>query len=130
MNFNDFFARGLHNTLRLSNETQFSYQNHWKPIYDDTLIDQWFVGDFMSAEYTISVSLNQTEKEILKVVVVAAPDTAKAQVIGRSDLGTPLVEITATVDSSRVSIIANPVSPSAAGAKLIYSANYYCNLDS
>ncbi len=130
MNFQDYFIKGLHNTLRLSNETQFSYQNHWKPVYENTEIDQWFLGDFMSAEYTISVSLDQLNKEILKVIVVAAPDTAKVQIIGRSDLGTPLVNITATVDNSRVTIFASPISSGTAGAKLIYSANYYANLDS
>lgn len=129
MNFRDYFTKGLHNTVRLSNQTQFSYKNHWKPVYTNTLLDEWFVGDFVSAEYTITASLDQTSKEILKVVVIASPELAKAQVVGRSDLGTPLITITAEVDSARVRIIANPVSPATAGSKVIFSANYYCNLD-
>ena len=130
LSFSNFFMQGLRGTLRALNGINFSYKGPWVQVYPDTVVDQWYVGEFMSAEYTISVDYNTFKKEIIKCLVVAAPGTAQVTVYGRSNLGDNLVELTATVDNSKVTLIANPAtsidgSTVYQGSKLIFSANYY-----
>lgn len=130
ISFASYFAQGLRSTLRILNGTNFSYKGPWVQVYPSTTIDQWYVGEFMSAEYTISVDYNTFKKEIIKCLVVAAPGTAQITVYGRSNLGDNLVDLSATVDNSKVTLIANPAtsidgSTVYLGSKLIFSANYY-----
>ena len=130
INFASYFMQGLRGTLRLLNGVNFSYKGPWVQVYPDTVVDQWYAGEFMSAEYTISVDYNTFNKEIVKCLVVAAPGTAELTVYGRSNLGNNLVELSATVDNSKVTLIANPAtsldgSTIYTGGKLIFSANYY-----
>ena len=125
LNFAKYFSAGLKGTLRLLNGTNFSYRGPWTLVYPDTVIDTFYVGDFQSAEYTISVDLDGNDKEIIKCLVVAGPNNAAVNVYGRSNLTRNLIEITATVSSSRVSLIANPSSTAVNGSKLIFSATYY-----
>lgn len=128
--FASYFAQGLRSTLRLLNGTNFSYKGPWVQVYPNTVVDQWYVGEFMSAEYTISVDYDTFNKEIIKCLVVAAPGSAQVTVYGRSNLGDNLIDLTATVDNSKVTLIANPAtsldgSTLYQGSKLIFSANYY-----
>ena len=130
LNFNRFFSQGLRNTLRVLNGANFSYKGPWVQVYEDTVVDEWYVGEFMSAEYTISVDYGTFNKEIIKCLVVAAPSTANVVIYGRANLVENLVELTATVDNSKVRLIANPAtsqdgSTTYPGSKLIFSANYY-----
>lgn len=130
LNFSSFFRQGLRGTLRVLNGINFSYKGPWVQVYPDTQIDQWYAGEFMSAEYTISVDYDTFNKEIIKCLVVAAPGTAQVTVYGRSNLGNNLVDLSATVDNSKVTLIANPAtsldgSTVYLGSKLIFSANYY-----
>lgn len=130
LNFSSFFAQGLRSTLRVLNGINFSYKGPWVQVYPDTVIDEWYVGEFCSAEYTISVDYGTFEREIIKCLVVAGPSVANVVIYGRSNLGNNLVDLTATVDNSRVTLIANPAvtidgSTLFIGSKLIFSANYY-----
>jgi hypothetical protein len=130
LNFSKYFATGLRNTLRALNGINFSYKGPWVQVYPDTVVDEWYVGEFASAEYTISVDYDTFEREIIKCLVVAGPATANVVIYGRSNLGSNLVDLTATVDNSKVSLIASPgVSIDGStlfiGSKLIFSANYY-----
>lgn len=130
ISFSKYFSKGLRSTLRLLNGTNFSYKGPWVQVYQDTVIDEWYVGEFASAEYTISVDYDSFTREIIKCILVAGPLSANITVYGRSNIGDKLVELTATVDNSVVRLIANPAlsndgSTILEGSKLIFSANYY-----
>ena len=130
INFARFFAQGLRGTLRVLNGINFSYKGPWVQVYPDTVIDQWYVGEFSSAEYTISVDYNSFNREIIKCLVVAGPSEVNVVIYGRSNLGNDLVELTATVDNSKITLLASPAttidgSTIYLGSKLIFSANYY-----
>jgi len=135
LNFAKFFLQGLKNTLRLQNGVNFSYKGPWIGINENTIIDEWYVGDFMAAEYTIVVDISNTRKEMIKCLIVAGPENANLTVYGRTNLNENLIELSAIVNASKVSLIANPTSsPDGStydnsslllGSKLIFSANYY-----
>jgi hypothetical protein len=129
INFSSFFSKNVKNTLLLKNGTNIAYKGPWVLVYPNTVVDEWYVGDFMSAEYTISVDFGNTEKEIIKCLLVAGPNSATVTVFGRSNLNSNLVDFTATVNASKVSLIASPSSGLVNGSKLIYSANYYHTLN-
>jgi hypothetical protein len=134
ISFASFFSKNVKNTLLLKNGTNIAYKGPWVLVYPDTVVDEWYVGDFMSAEYTISVDYGNTEKEIIKCLLVAGPNSAAVNVFGRSNLNNNLVDFTATVNASKVSLIVNPAinqdgSSLFVGSKLIYSATYYHTLN-
>jgi len=133
INFSSFFAQGLRSTLRVLNGINFSYKGPWVQVYPNTVIDEWYVGEFMSAEYTISVDYDTFTKEIIKCLVVAGPNTATVTIFGRSNLGFNLVNLSAVVNSSKVQLIADPAenedSSIYLGSKLIFSANYYYTIN-
>lgn len=133
INFSSFFAQGLRSTLRVLNGINFSYKGPWVQVYPNTVIDEWYVGEFMSAEYTISVDYDTFTKEIIKCLVVAGPDTATVTIFGRSNLGFDLINLSAVVNSSKVQLIADPAvnedSSVYLGSKLIFSANYYYTIN-
>lgn len=128
MDFKNFFTKGLHGTLRPTNNTQFSYKNNWKQIYNQTILDEWHVGDFMSAEYTIVVDHTRSDKEVLKVIVVASPNDAGITVFGRAGTNDQLVNVSAEVTESTFKLILSPAQPSKAGARAMFSASYYQTL--
>jgi hypothetical protein len=123
MEFTRYFLRGLKGTLRFNNGVNLSYKGPWVQLEPSTTVDEFYVGDFMSAEYTICVDGGNLEKEIIKCLVVAGPSNASVTIYGRTSLTTDLVNLTASVNSSKVSLIANPATPGT--KKLIFSANYY-----
>lgn len=129
INFASFFSKNVKNTLLLKNGVNLAHKGPWVLVYPDTVIDEWYVGDFMSAEYTISVDLGNTDKEIVKCLLVAGPNSATVTVFGRSNLTRDLIELTATVNASKVSLIANPSSTAVKGSKLILSAIYFHTLN-
>lgn len=135
LNFAKFFFRGLKNTLRIQNGVNFSYKGPWVAVFPNTVLDEWYVGDFMAAEYTVVVDVGNFRKEVIKAIVVAGPETASVTVIGRTNLGENLIELSATVNESKVQLIMNPAnSPEDStydnstlllGAKALFSATYY-----
>lgn len=78
-------------------------------------LDTFFHAEVSSANYLILAESNTGEKETLQVNVVAGISAdrltyqAKLAVYGRVNFGTDLVEIEATVDSSRVILRASPL---------------------
>jgi hypothetical protein len=124
-NINKYITNGLKNTLKLINGANFSYRGPWVQVYDNTVLDQWYVGDFFGAEYTICVDHNTSQKEIIKCLVVGSPNEAGVTIYGRSNLGNSLITITASVDSSRVSVIVDPKDDAYKGSKIFFSAIYY-----
>lgn len=121
-----FFNKGLKDSVLFLSNGAMSHNGPWKQVYTNTLLDRFHVSDFSSAEYTISVDYNKDKKEILKVLVTASLDEASIIIYAKNNLGTDLVNITATVNNSYVDIIANPTA-SNEGSKIIYTVQYYQN---
>ena len=124
MEFTDYFMNGLSGSLRLKNGVNFSYKGPWVQIEPNTVIDEWYHGEFMAAEYTICVDAGNVEKEIIKAVVIAGPSQDKINLFSRVTLNNELVSLTASVNSSKVSLIANP-SVFVGTKRLIFSSVYY-----
>ncbi len=124
LKFTDFFKQSPQNKLSLKNNTQLAYKGSWIQVYPDTEIDRWYVGDYSSANYTITVEFDSNKKEVLQVLIVARPDQASVTVFGRTSIDDSLVNITATVNDSYVSVIANATDTSFLGSKLIFYAMY------
>lgn len=103
-----FLKTGLKNTLLLKNDTQLSRNGPWVAIPQETEIDRFFLGDFNSAEYCLSIDYNTEHKEIIKCLVVASLSKASLVVYGRANLGENLISLAANVTDSYVSIKAIP----------------------
>ena len=130
-NLLNYLKDGLKNTLLLRNNTGFSVNGPWVQVYDNTLLDRFFVGDFSTAEYTISADLDNENKEILKVLVTATLDSASIVIYARNNTKKDLIEVDATVNNSYVDILVSPAVPEDStpndGVKVIYTATYYHN---
>lgn len=139
LNFAKFFFRGLKNTLRVQNGVNFSYKGPWKTVISETILDEWYVGDFMAAEYTIVADVGNTRKEMLKCLMVAGPDSAEITVYGKTGLAENLVDLRAEVNQSKATLYITPAnSPDGStydnssllvGSKVIFSATYYYTLN-
>lgn len=128
------FSRFVKNTLVLNNGVQFAYKGPWVSIAPNTIIDSWFIGDFMAADYTIAIDYDLQNKEIIKCCISATADNADLIVYGRTSIENNLITLSATVDNSRCFLIANPAvgldgSTIMSNSKLIFSANYYKTLN-
>lgn len=134
MDLKNFFTQGLKKTVLLRNGINFSHKGSWKQVYEDTVIDEWFVGDFGSAEYTINVDYDKDNKEIVKVLVVATPEEASVTVYGRSSTGDELLDVSGTVTNSKFQLILTPALSSGEsltyrGAKAFFIAQYFHNIN-
>ncbi len=118
------FSKGANKTISLPDRSSFSYKGNWIGIQFGTIMDEFHLGDFSSAIYQITVEHDSNEKEIMQLSVVARPDRAVASIFGRSSINQELINISVTVDESRVQIKADPTSNVYAGAKLIFHATY------
>jgi hypothetical protein len=127
MNFAQYFLNGLKGTLRFNNGKNLSYKGPWVQVLPNTVIDEFYVGDFMAAEYTICVDGGNTKKEVLKCLVVAGPENANITVYGRTNLGVDMISMSASVDASRVILTASPVGHGV--TKMFFSANYYYTIN-
>jgi hypothetical protein len=139
LNFNRLFLQGVKNTLRVQNGVNFSYKGPWQTVSENTILDEWYVGDFCAAEYTVVVDAGNQRKEIIKALVVAGPQTASVNVYGRTNLNENLIDLTASVTESKFQLIVRPASsPDGStydnstlliGSKVIFSAIYYYTLN-
>jgi hypothetical protein len=127
MNFASFFLSGLKSTLRFNNGKNLSYKGPWVRVLPDTVIDEFYVGDFLAAEYTICVDAGNVDKEVIKAMVVAGPEQAKITIYARTSINEDLITLSASVDTSRVRLIASPIGLD--NKKLIFSANYYYTIN-
>jgi methionine synthase II (cobalamin-independent) len=123
MDFTRYFLRGLKGTLRFNNGVNLSYKGPWVEIFPNTVIDEFYVGDFMSAEYTICVDGGNVDKEIIKCLVVAGPSSASITIYGRTSLQNDMINLSATVNDSKLTLLASPIGPES--KKLIFSVSYY-----
>lgn len=127
INISDFFARGLKNTVRVKNNAGFSYTGSFKEIQGTTLVERWHLGEFNSADYTISIDLNTEHKEIVKCLITGTVNEAKLVVYARNNTKIELVELSAIVTESFVELFISPKTPNANGAKFLYTANYFAS---
>ncbi len=127
MNFASFFLQGLKGTLRFNNGKNLSYKGPWVQVLPSTIVDEFYVGDFMAAEYTICVDAGNTDKEVIKCMVVAGPESAALTIYSRTSITTDLVTLSATVDTSKLTLLASPIGTE--NKKLIFSANYYYTIN-
>ena len=128
MDFKDFFIKGAHNTLRLKNNTQFSYKNHWKSLHSNIVLDKWHIGEIMSANYTIIADNGRDDKETIQVLAVAGPDNAAITITGRAGLSTDILSVSASVDKSSFQLIVSPAAVGKEGARVMYKATYFQTL--
>jgi len=124
LNFPSFFDQGVQSTLRLKPGVNWSHKGQWVQIFNDTEIDRWYVGDFSSVSYQITVEYNSNKKEVLNALVVARPSEASIVVYGRVSIDDELITLTATVNDSYLSLKASPTIATFDGAKLIFVATY------
>ena len=130
MNFASYFVKGLRNTLRLKKDINWSVKGSEIPIPEATVIDTWFVGEFSSAVYEVVAEYGKNDVEHINLKVSARPEQASLIITGRSNTGKDLVKFTATVDASKVEVIATPfnqedeVTP-LVGVKLTFKVTYF-----
>ena len=124
LRFHNYFKQSPQNKLSLKNNTQLAYAGQWKKVYSNTEIDRWYVGDYSSANYTITAEFSSNKKEVLQVLVVARPDQATVTVYGRTSIDDSLINISAVVTNSYLSLIANVTDTAFLGTKVIFFANY------
>ena len=124
-NIAKFISAGIQNSLLLKNNTGFSFNGPWKSVYQDSVMDRWHVGDFTSAEYTISVEYDSKNREIIKCLVVGGVDQAKINVYSRLATNKPIVDIDAVVNDSYVDVRISPKSDKLQGVKMIFTAKYF-----
>ena len=120
----NYFSLGPNGTIALRPGSNFSYKGEFTRVYEDTVIDKWFVGDFSSANYFLTVEFDSNNKETLQVLVVARPGHASFTVYGRTSIDDELITIDATVNNSWVSVTASPADPAYNGARISCIATY------
>lgn len=118
------FGDNVHNTLLTKNGTNFSHKGPWITVSKTIEIDRWHVGDFSSANYIVTAEFTSNKKETFQVSVVARPGLANYIVFGRVSIDDPLIDITAEINNSYVSIKATPTGTAYKGTKLIFNAEY------
>jgi hypothetical protein len=129
MAFSDVFRTGFHNTLRFISNAGLSYKGTVVTVFSNTIIDTWPVGEFTSASYEIAIEYGPDDVEYVNIHLSARVNQASIMVYGRTNLGRDLIQFTATADTSKVSLIANPLyaadgTTALTSVKLIYRANY------
>ena len=122
----NYFREGIKKTLLVTNNGATSHNGPWKQVYTNTQVERWHAGEFSSAEFTISIDYNNANKEIVKCIVAVGVDYANLSVVGRSNLGNDLVDLTVTVNQSYVDLLIT-AKTGYSGAKFIYTGNYFRN---
>ena len=122
-----FLQVGRKNTIALKNDTNLSRTGPWVAIPQETEIDRFFLGDFCAAEYTIMCDFDTRNKEIIKCLVAASIENASLVVYGRSSIGADLINLSATVNESFVTIKATPASDAVKNSKVVVNAFYFNN---
>lgn len=120
-------AQGLQNTILMKNNSGFSHNGPFIRIEEETEIDRWYLGDFVSADYTISIDLDRENKELVKCSITATVDDANLIVYSRNYTNKTLVTLRVLVNDSYVSLLATPAFSKAAGSKIIFTKQLFHN---
>lgn len=124
LNFNSFFTQGLKSTLRTKPGTNWSFKGPWVQVFASTELDRWYIGDFSTASYRVVTELDSHIKETVNLLVVATQNTAHIIEYGRIKTGSRIVDFSAEVNDSYVTLLASPASPIMDGAKTMYTVEY------
>lgn len=130
INLLNYFRQGLNGSLLMRDNFRSSHNGPFKSLNPNTLLDRWHIGDFSTAEYTISIDLDVENKEIIKVLVTGTLDKASVVIYARNYTTRELVKVDAVVNQSYVDVLVSPrdseISPNPnLGAKVIFNANYF-----
>lgn len=123
-NVTNLFKKGRNNSIHLPDRGNFSFRGNWIGVHNNTIMDQWHVGEVSSANYMITVEYDSNQKETIQMNVIARPDRATYNVYGRASLHDDLISLSVTVDKSICKVIVDPADTSYSGAKLIFHATY------
>jgi len=124
-NLTKFFTEGLKNTILLRNNSGFSHKGSWIQANPNTVLDRWYLGDFCSAEYTISSEYDSRNRELVKCLITAGIDNADLQVFSRSATKQDLIGIEAIVNNSFVEVYVFPKKDILKDTKVIFTAQYF-----
>jgi hypothetical protein len=122
----NLFEEATNNTIQV-NASGFLHNTPWQQIYDKTLIERWYLGDFCGADYTIVVDLDTKNKEIVKCLITATIDSAGLVVYARNNTNINLVELSAIVNETYLELYISPTTTKTNGAKFFYTVNYFAN---
>ena len=125
-NIANYFKEGIKKTLLVRNNGATSHNGPWKQVYTNTQVERWHAGEFSTAEFTISIDYDNANKEIVKAIVAVGVDYANLSVVGRSNLGNDLIDLSVTVNQSYVDLLIT-AKTGYEGAKFIFTANYFQN---
>jgi len=127
----DFFSKGDKNTINMRQGANFSYSGPWVklvPLPNKTKIDEFYLGQFMAAEYTIVADYDFNNRETVKCLVTAGRNEASVTIFGRSNLGQRIIDVVVEVNNSSVKVSVQPQnddSTDMSGAKVFFSSTYY-----
>ena len=121
---NMFFTKGPNSTAQLSRGTNLSYQSTNVAIYTSTQIDQWAIGDFISAEYIINAEYGLNERETINVTLVAMPGQTTVNIHGRTSLTRQLLNVRSNAANSYAQLIVEPASTQVQGIIVSFFAIY------
>lgn len=126
LNFSSFFDQGVHSTLRLKPGVNWAHKGQWVQIYTalNVEIDRWYVGDYSSVSYTMTVEYDSHTKETINLLVVATPNSVNLVEYGRIGTVTRLANFSIDVNDSYVTLLANPSNISYDGSRVIFVADY------
>lgn len=122
-----YLAQGLQNTLLMKNNSGFSFNGPYIRVEEETELDRWYLGDFVSADYTISIDLDQDNKELVKCSITAAVENANLIVYSRNYTNKSLVNLRVLVNDSYVVLYATPAFSTATGSKVIFTKQLFQN---
>jgi len=115
---------GLHGTLKFNNGVSLSHIGTVVAVTTNTSVDRFFVGDFSSAEYTITVDYSSNKRESMQVRVVARPFAASVSIVNRTMIDDEIITLSGTVTEAYFELTASVTNPAYANAKLTFFANY------
>jgi len=122
----NYFTNGQRDTLKFKDRAALSFKGEPITVYSttDTVIDRFFVGEFTSATYSITVEYDSNKKEAMQVGVVVRPGEASVLIYGRTGLDDELITLSGTVNESFFSLTARSISPAYNGARIIHYVTY------
>ena len=119
-----FFTSGPRGILKFFKKPALTYKGDWIPVFPNTVLDSWHVGEFSTATYLLTVEHDSNKKELMHVSVVARPDQASYNIYGRTSIDDELIIIDASVNDSMFRLKASPSDPVFTGVKVTMLAFY------
>ena len=102
MKFDQYFITGPSGALKFKQDASLTYRGDALTVYSgyDTVLDQFFVGEYSTATYTITVEADSNSKETVTLAVVARPNEASVSIISRTSIDNQILVLSGEVDAS------------------------------